>query len=110
MEEAATELRRLHEENERLKSAKAAELEACAKLCDEAAANYYPRNARGCERCEALRNRHSRPRWRYGMKLEVLLTISAAENLCKSLKRNGGGGRNRTGVDGFAVRPDKKVP
>jgi hypothetical protein len=41
------------------------------------------------------------------MKLEVLLTNSAAENLCKSLKRNGGGGRNRTGVDGFAVRCGK---
>lgn len=40
--DAAAELRRLHEENERLKSAMAAELEACAKLCDEAAANYYP--------------------------------------------------------------------
>ena len=38
------------------------------------------------------------------MKLEVLLTKSAAEHSGKSLKRNGGGGRNRTGVDGFAVR------
>lgn len=33
-EEAAAELRRLHEENERLRAAVLAEREACAKLCD----------------------------------------------------------------------------
>jgi L-fucose isomerase-like protein len=32
--EAAAELRRLHEENERLREAVAAEREACAKICD----------------------------------------------------------------------------
>jgi len=31
---AAAELRRLHEENERLREAVAAEREACAKICD----------------------------------------------------------------------------
>jgi hypothetical protein len=33
--EAAAELRRLHEENERLREAVAAEREACAKVCEE---------------------------------------------------------------------------
>jgi DNA-binding ferritin-like protein len=39
--EAAAELRRLHEENERLRDAVAAEREACAKVCEKMADNIY---------------------------------------------------------------------
>lgn len=51
--EAAAEIRRLHEENERLRDAVAKEREACAKVCDARVIGDHNREDQEAKRCAA---------------------------------------------------------
>ena len=50
---AAAELRRLHEENERLREAVGAEREACAKVCEARVIGDHNREDQEAKRCAA---------------------------------------------------------